>query len=153
MSAPKYVVALTPEQRRKVEIVARSQKHSERERKRARILLRADTNRADGALADALIAEQVHVCALTVLQVRRRFVQSGLEAALFRRQQTHRKARVLDARAEAALIATVCAAPPEGQKRWSLHLLRDRLIEQGYVEQVSQETVRQTLKKTNLSPG
>jgi len=153
MSAQKYIVALTPEQRRKVEIVARSQKHSQRERKRARILLRADIHPEEGALSDETIAEQVHVCDITVLQVRRRFVQSGLEAALFRREQANRKARLLDGAAEAYLIATVCAAPPAGQKRWSLYLLRDRLIEAGYVDQVSHETLRQTLKKMNLSPG
>jgi Homeodomain-like domain len=76
-----------------------------------------------------------------------------LEAALYRKEQSTRKARVLDGEAEAFLIATVCSAPPEGYKRWSLSLLQGRLIAGDYVDSVSHETVRQTLKKMNLSPG
>ena len=55
--------------------------------------------------------------------------------------------------AEAHLVALVCGAPPEGQQRWTLHLLKDTLIEGGYTDTVSHETVRQRLKKMNLSLG
>lgn len=153
MPARKYVVALSEEQRQKVEIIARSYKHSERERTRARILLLADTKRPEGGLPDAAICEQLTVCDVTVGAVKRRFCQEGVDAALYRRAQTNRKARALDGAAEAFLIATVCGAAPEGQKRWTLQLLADRLIQHGYVDSVSQETVRQTLKKTNSSRG
>lgn len=153
MPTKKHHVTLSEEQRNKVEIVARSYKHSERERKRARILLLADANRTEGAQKDAQIEQEVGVCNATVEQVRRRFCEGGLEAALYRKEQRHRKARVLDGEAEAFLIATVCSAPPDGHKRWSLSLLQGRLIAQDYVDNVSHETVRQTLKKMNLSPG
>jgi len=153
MPARKYDVALSEEQRQKLEKIARSYKHSERERKRAKILLLCDTNREDGGLLDAPICQTLKVCDSTVGQVRRRFTQKGWEAAVYHREQAKRKARVLDGNAEAFLIATVCSAPPSGQKRWTLHLLADRLVQQGYVDTVSHETVRQTLKKTNSSPG
>jgi len=153
MPAKQFVVALSEEQRQKVEIVARSYKHSQRERTRARILLLADTQREEGGLGDAVICEQLKVCNATVGQVRRRCVQEGVDAAVYHRRQAKRKARLLDGRAEAFLIATVCGAPPEGQKRWTLHLLAERLIQYGYVDALSHETVRQTLKKTNSSRG
>jgi len=153
MPAKKHLVALTPEQRQQVEIVARSYKHSALERKRAAILLLADTNRAEGGANDQTIAQQVRVSDVTVQNVRRRFVEGDLKAALYRKDQTHRKARLLDGAAEACLIATVCSAPPPGKGRWSLHLLKDTLIAAGYTDTVSHETVRQTLKKMNLSPG
>jgi len=153
MPAKKHHVTLTPEQRQHTEIVARSYKHSERERKRARILLLADTSQAIGACPDEAIEQQVKVGHTTVEQVRRRFCVEGLEAALHHKEQSTRKARVLDGRAEAFLIATVCSAPPDGQARWSLHLLADKVIAAGYCESVSHETVRQTLKKTNSNPG
>ncbi|CDS53807.1 hypothetical protein [Polaromonas sp. CG9_12] len=38
--------------------------------------------------------------------------------------------------------------PPEGQARWSLRLLADRLVELEYIDSMSHETVRRTLKKT-----
>ena len=147
MPARKYDVALCEEQRKKVQIVARSYKHSERERKRAHILLLADTNREDGGLLDADICAQLKVYDATVGQVRRRFAQKGWDAALYRREQENRKPRTLDGKAEAFLIATTCGAPPSGQKRWTLSLLQKHLIEAGYTDSVSHETVRQTLKK------
>ncbi len=153
MPAKQYVVALSEDQRQKLEIVARSYKHSERERKRARIMLLADIHRPEGGLPDAAICEQLHVCDATVGSVRRRFVQESVDAAVSHRPQAKRKARALDGAAEAFLIATVCSAPPAGQKRWTLHLLADRLVQQGYVDAISHETVRQTLKKTNSSRG
>jgi hypothetical protein len=51
------------------------------------------------------------------------------------------------------LLALSCSAPPEGQARWSLRLLADRLVELELVDSVSHETVRRALKKTNSSPG
>lgn len=153
MPAKKHHVTLSEEQRNKVEIIARSYKHSERERKRAKILLLADTNREGGGLSDETICEQTKACLLTVQRVRKRFAESGLEAALSHKEQARRKARVLDGEAEAFLIATVCSAPPDGHKRWSLSLLQQRLIAAEYVDSVSHETVRQTMKKMNLSPG
>jgi hypothetical protein len=41
--------------------------------------------------------------------------------------------------------------PPRGHDRWSFRLLADKAVELGIVEEVSHETVRKTLKKTNLS--
>ena len=46
-------------------------------------------------------------------------------------------------------------APPEGRAKWSLRLLAEKFValEQATVESISHETVRQVLKKTNLSLG
>jgi hypothetical protein len=153
MSAKKHLVTLTCAQREQAEIVARSYKHSERERKRARILLLCDTSGSQAPAKDTTAAAQVGVCSLTVAQTRRRFCVGGLEAALYQKPQHKRKARVLDGEAEAFLIATVCSAAPQGLARWSLHLLADKLVAEGYVDTVSHETVRQTLKKMNSNPG
>ena len=60
---------------------------------------------------------------------------------------------MLDGRAEAHLIALSCSDPPEGRERWSLKLLADRLVELGYVESLSHETVRRTLKKRAQTPS
>lgn len=153
MSAKKYVVTLAPEQREQAEILARSYKHSEAQRKRARILLLADTASDTKGASDEAISEQVKVSAPTVENVRRRFACDGLSAALYRKEQKQRKARLLNGEAEAFLVATVCSAPPAGRKCWSLHLLANKLVMHGYVEDISHETVRQTLKKMNSNPG
>ena len=149
MPAKKHHVTLTPDQRERAEIIARSYKHSELERKRAQILLLMDTAQADPIASDEMIRTQVGVCQATVEQIRRRFCERGLEATLFRKEQQNRKARLLDGKAEAFLVATTCSAPPQGRKRWSLELLQDKMIAEGYCDQVSRETIRQTLKKMN----
>ena len=154
-----YHVALAPEQREDLTRQSTSQRHSARERKRARVLLLADEAQEGGATPDAAIAAQVKVCPLTVCRVRQRFAQAkdrghdALQAALRHKEQERRKPRALDGAAEAHLIALTCAAPPDGRKRWSLHLLKDTLIEQRVTDTVSHETVRQTLKKTSSRPG
>ncbi len=147
MPAKKYVVVLDEEARRTLERAARSNKRSLRERQRARILL-ASANGQD----DASIAQAVGVHLNTVAGVRRRFVTAGAKSVR-RAEQKRRKPRRLDGRAEAHLVALTCAAPPLDRKRWSLHLLADRLVEAQVVDAVSHETVRQTLKKMRSSLG
>jgi hypothetical protein len=61
--------------------------------------------------------------------------------------------RRLDGEGEAHLIALACSEPPDGYERWSLRLLKDRIIRLEIVENISHETIRQTLKKTSSSPG
>ena len=153
MSAKKYHVSLTQSERDELVRLSKSQRHSERERKRARILLLADEAKEGGADKDADIAQRVKVAPLTVNRIRQRFAERGLRKSLAHKEQETRKARVLDGEAEAFLVATTCSTPPEGQKRWSLRLLREALIEQQIVDAIGKETVRQTLKKMNSSRG
>jgi transposase len=148
MSAKMHVVVLGMEARVELERAARSNKRSLRERQRARILLAAHTGQSDAAIAQAL---RVHVS--TVANVRRRFASGGVKASVRRAEQLNRKARCLDGDAEAHLVALVCGAPPQGRNRWSLHLLADRLVQAGYVDAISHETVRQTLKKMRSNLG
>ncbi len=85
--------------------------------------------------------------------MRKKAVERGAVAAIEHKEQEKRKARKLDGEQEAKLIALTCSAPPEGQQRWSLRLLRERLIELEVVEEIGRETIRTTLKKMNSSRG
>jgi putative transposase len=51
------------------------------------------------------------------------------------------------------LIALACSTPPAGQERWTLELLARQMVSDEQVVELSTETVRLTLKKTNSSPG
>ena len=119
----------------------------------ARILLKADTNQADGSWTDEAISQALDISVATIERVRQRFVETSLEAALSRQVQQQRKARRLDGEQEAHLIAMTCSEAPEGYARWSLRLLAERMVELKHVESVSHETIRQTLKKTISSRG
>ena len=112
---------------------------------RARILLKAHAG-----LTDPQIAVALEVSVSLVYDVRRRFVQAGLPAALHRRPQPPRPdKRKLDGDAEAHLLTLACSHPPDGRDGGTLPLLADRLVQLQQVERVARETVRRTLKKTN----
>jgi Homeodomain-like domain len=83
--------------------------------------------------------------------VRKQYVQEGLEAALNRRLPNREYQLKLDGEQEARLVALACSEPPQGQARWSLRLLADKLVELEVVEEVSYQTVRRILKKTPSS--
>src|SRR5690242_17997706 len=119
----------------------------------ARILLKADAGSDGPAWTDAMISSALNVGLSTVARVRQTAVQQGLDAALQRKLPKRVYTRALDGAAEAHLVALTCSTPPEGAGRWTLRLLAERMIELDYVEAVSHETVRQTLKKTNSNRG
>jgi transposase len=149
----KYVVRLAAEERQELEEVLRKGKASAQRRRHAQILLKLDEGPLGPAWTNERTAESVGVSAQTVINVRKRLVERGLEAALGRKQQARpSRAIVLDGEKEARLIALACGKPPAGHARWTLRLLADRLVELQVVESVSLETVRKALKKTSCSP-
>ena len=156
MSAKKHIIALNEQERAQLEKIARSNQRSMREKTRARILLGSDisTGRsAGGCASDAELASRFKVSEQTVANVRQRAHQRGALESIRRAAQRQRKAPKLNGRGEAQLVAVTCSAPPEGRARWSLVLLRERLIEMQVVEHIGLETIRQTLKKTRSSHG
>lgn len=149
----KYIVELTDVERQHLEKLTSSGETSARALTHAHILLKSDSS-ADGPnWKYEQISAAYNVTHVTIMNVRKRFVEGGLEAALYRKKPDRDYQHALDGEVEAHLIAMACGEPPEGQARWSLRLLRDRLIRLGHVENVSHETVRATLKKMNLSLG
>lgn len=149
----RYRVTLTDEERAALKKLVSVGKAAARKITHARILLLADERSSGGGKTDVDIADALQVGLITVGRVRRRLVEQGLEAALNRQPQRNRRAKKLDGNAEAFLVATACSEAPEGRSSWTLKLLADRLVECEYVDSISPETVRQALKKTNLSLG
>lgn len=144
----KYIVTLTESERSDLKAMISSGKGAARRLAHARILLKADQN-----LADDAIAEAVEVSRPTVERVRRRFVEEGMEAALDPRRPDKPRPAKVDGHLEAHLIALACSKPPDGVVRWTLRLLAAKAVELEYVDAVSHETVRQVLKKTNCTRG
>lgn len=164
MSRKQHLINLSSAERSALEKLSCSNRASIREKTRTRILLLSDVSysREQGASrTDAQIAEQLGCSSLTVYNVRRRAVERGAVQSIRREVQHKRKARKLDGRQEAQLVALTCSTPPEGRSRWSLVLLRDKLIELEVVEHIGLEvvehigleTIRTTLKKTHSSRG
>jgi transposase len=141
-----HVVILTVAERQHLEDLTRKGIAPARAIRRARSLLLAAAGASDGEIARA-----VGCCVATVENLRRRWSRGGL-AALADRPRPG-AARILDGVAEAFLVATACSAPPAGRAVWTMQLLADHLITAGVVAEISDETVRRTLKKTCSNPG
>ncbi len=153
MPGKKYKVALSSEEREELSALVNRGKGVARRLTRARILLMADENQAEGGWKDGAIAKALGVHERTVERTREKCVEVGIEAALNHTRPHKTRGTVLDGAAEARLVQLACSEAPDGRERWSLQLLADKLIELEVVETVSRETVRTTLKKTNLSRG
>jgi len=149
----KYRVGLTSEEQAQLRSILRQGKAAAHKQRHARILLKADEENSRGGLTDKAIAGEAEVGVATVERVRQLFVEHGLDAASDRKDPERHYLRRLDGEAEARLVVLACGDPPEGQARWTLRLLADRLVELEVVSSVSHEAVRMTLKKTNLSLG
>jgi transposase len=144
----KYRVTLTAEEREELDRLLSRGKADVRCLKHAQILLQADEAESGPGWADERIAEAYDAGVATIERLRQRFVEEGLQAALRTyRTGTRLYQRKLDGAQEAHLIALACSAPPEGRARWTLRLLAQRMVELAYVDTLSHETVRQTLKK------
>ena len=145
--ATKYLVNLTDDERARLQAMLNKGTGPARPLTRARILLAADRNDPDEAIAYAL-----HVHRTTVAAVRKRCVEAGLDAALYDRVRPGAQ-RKLDGAQEAFLIALACSDAPDGRTRWTMQLLADKLVTLGVVDEISDECVRETLKKTTPSRG
>jgi transposase len=148
----KVVVRLTLQQREILEKLVHTGNHAAATRRRAHILLKTDAAGPD-AWSDEQIADALDVCGATVANVRHQFVAQGLDATLARKKPTGRQYRKLDGKQEAQLIALACSPAPEGQARWTMKLLADRLVELEVIESIDPATVWRTLKKTSSSRG
>lgn len=148
-----YRVKLTAEERSHLQELLSKGRAAARTLTHARILLKADEGVAGPRLTDDEIAEALDVNRSTVERVRIRCVEEGFEAALRPRPSRQLHPRKLDGVQEAHLVALACSPAPKGRVRWSLRLLADKLVELEIVDDISYETVRQTLKKTNSNRG
>jgi transposase len=143
----KHIVRLTADERARLEALTRKGTARARQLKRALILLAADEGEKD-----EMIAARVRVHLNTVVRIRHRFAEEGLEKALSERPRPGNP-RKLAGRQEAYLIALACSDPPEGRDKWTMQLLANRLIELNVLEAISKDTVWRTLKRGTLNLG
>ena len=142
----KYLVRLTSEERSALDRLVKKGETPAYPIKHANILLAVYF---DGlGWTDEKTAEAYRCNRNTVTNVRQRFVEQGVEAAMDRKKQDEpSRKRLLDGEKEAHLIAVACSVPPAGRAKWTLQLLADQLVALEVVDSISDQTVRRTLKK------
>ena len=145
----KYKVTLTQEERDQLTSMVSKGMHTAQEIRNAYILLNVDYSCPEEKLTNEEICRVLKTSMRMIDRVKQRFVEDGFEASLERKPGKTVRTKKIDGETEAHLIALSCSKAPEGFSKWSLRLLADRMVELAYVESISYETIRRTLKKTN----
>jgi homeodomain-containing protein len=119
---------------------------SKNKAKRSTIIHAYIVRKADrtGGWTKADIAAAYDVSTKKVEQLKKRFVEEGLEAALYRKPVTNSHRRKITGDEDAHLIALSCSPVPEGYERWTFRMLADKMVELELVDAVSHETIRRT---------
>lgn len=86
----------------------------------------------------------------TVYNLRRRYREQGLQAALSEKARPGQPRKVTQ-QVEAQITAIACSEAPDGRTRWTVNLINERLVELNV--HIDDESVRLALKKVSLSRG
>lgn len=150
----KYRFSLSKDERDELETIVAKGKHNSQKVLNALILLNYDEDAPKPrTLGEKEISNVLKISAMKIHRTKQRFVEEGLDIALNGHKGIRVYKRKADGDFEAHLVALSCSDPPEGQAQWSLRLLADKVVELGYIENVSHETIRRVLKKTRLNLG
>lgn len=141
----KNPVKLKPKERKSLKRLITKGTEKARKITRCRILLLAHEGKSDTQIIEAL-----KVARNTIRTVRFRYARKSLEAAI-NEQPRPGAPKKFSGRQKAKITAIACSKPPEGRGRWTLRLIADKVVELEMVDNISHQTVKRVLKKTNLS--
>lgn len=142
-----HIVHLKEQEREELSQYIRKGKSSARSLTRARILLLADDGKDDES-----ISETLKVSNSTIIRIRTRYCEGGLDSALHEKARSGAPTKI-DGRIEAELTLLACSDPPDGRSKWTVRLLADKLVEMVVVDSISHMSVQRLLKKMKLNLG
>ena len=114
---------------------------------RARVLLLLEENYSNND-----IAKMTSVHRQSIWGIKKRYLESGLQAVLNEKQRPGQPRKYSD-KQEAEIIAMACTNPPKGRERWTIRLLTERMKRRNSFKTINRETVRLILKKAKLDLG
>jgi transposase len=142
----KHIVRLDRQARGSLEQLARSGTRPVQVVRRCQILLKSDSG-----CTDEEIAEHVGCTTRNVRAVRKRFCEAGIERAVYDAARSGRPPEFTE-RQQQQVIALACSEPPEGRVRWTLELLCEHAVKEGFVESLSVTEISLWLKEHDLKP-
>jgi hypothetical protein len=146
------IVYLTEDERALLNQQITSGQWTPRQVMRAKILLLADVN-GPHALQDKEISERLGCSENSVVYRRRRFATTqSVEDTIFDKNRSGRPT-IVDGAVEAHITMIACSTPPDGHARWSLNLVRDRVVSLKVIDNISASTIGRALKKKKSSLG
>jgi len=148
-----YHVKLTKTEVEELQSIINKGSHTSQTFRTAYILLNCDEGEHSEKVTNEQMSKVLKVGMRTIDRVKKRFIEEGLDACLERKSTSRVYEKKIDGDVEAKIVTLCCSEPPKGFDRWSLRLLADKMVELKYVESISYVSVRNVLKKTNLSLG
>ena len=149
----RYSIYLTKSEVEELKSIISKGSHTSQSFRAAYILLNSDEGKYSEKVTNEQISKVLKIGMRTIDRIKKKFIEEGLEATLERKPTRRIYERKVDGEVEAKLVTLCCSNPPKGHAKWSLRLLADKMVELKYVESISHVTVREVLKKTNLSLG
>ena len=121
--------------------------------RRAKIILSLDGSEGKKIETDEKVAKKCNCSRQTVDAVRNDFLSAkSVEAFLQRKKrETPPVAPKITGEVEARIIALACSETPDGFSKWSLNLLANKSVENGFIDSISHMSVQRILKKHRLS--
>jgi hypothetical protein len=117
-----------------------------------RVVLRALTLLQLGKGVSApRISATVPLTPQAIRKVGHRYLQGGLERALYEKERPGAAALLEDSQRQ-RIIAMVCSDPPEGRARWTVRLVAEEAVKRRLVPRVGRETIRILLLSHDLKP-
>lgn len=140
------VILFSNDERDYLRAMIRKGKEKTRVVNRARILLKLAQGKDDEA-----IAQDVFTSTKTIYRIRVRYAEGGMTRALYDLPRSGQPP-IITEKIEAYLVATACSEPPEGRVRWTLELLRDKLLSDKKVAHISSVAILKHLQKRGIKP-
>ena len=128
-------------------IIIKKGTHKSRKIIRARALLLMDAGKNGLSIQAELDIDPPHY-----YRIKKRYFAGGLSSALNELPRSGQPP-IVTPRLEAQITSLACSDAPPGSSRWTLSLINEKIVELKYVESISDESIRQVLKKASLSPG
>lgn len=140
-------VSLSESEKAELTSILKKGTHKSRKITRARALLLLDSGKSRTEIQSELGIDSNHY-----YRIKKRYFAAGLSNALEELPRSGQPPIVTE-RLEAQITSIACSDWPAGSARWTLSLLNERIVELNYVETISNESIRQVLKKAGLSLG
>jgi len=148
MSAKKYRIKLTPEERQSLETIRSKGSHQSITYRRAIALLMSDESDQGQCCTDAEIDKAIGMRTRTVERLRQKVHEVGVLKALERSPRINPpNPPKITGELEAHITRIACSQSPEGTSRWTLQLIANELVRLEVIDCISTTTVGKVLKK------
>lgn len=143
----KHIIQLSRKELAHIQSIIRRGKHNARVITRARILLLSHNSEGKDA-----IASRLGIGRSTVQRIRDQYREGGLDRALYDAPRPGQPPKITD-EGEAHLVALATSSPPEGEEKWTLELLKERMIKDGKApKEITTVAIWKRLDRREIKP-